>query len=221
MTYLAWTFWGANVAYCAVLTLHTFRPSTWSIATFEPMGNHIKLVFPWQLLGCGIVFFFKVSPWHLLWWWIPGVPIAVFLWSLAASPALGKGYMFSPGRIRSGSRFISSVLTGDFDESPVGRQFAAWFTEHPERSIQRDLFVKLTIGVGGPKGIVAERVIDSMMKVSGGGGAQFGDLLANQLDQIVVFSPPSTDEQAASQRVAKDTLNELKARLRALDGDAS
>jgi hypothetical protein len=124
--------------------------------------------------------------------------------------------MFSLGRIRSGSRFISSVLTGDFDESPVGRQFAAWFTERPERSIQRDL-VKLTIGVGGPKGIVAERVIDSVMKVWRGGGAQFGDLLANQLDQIVVFSPPTTDEQAASQRVAKDTLNELKARLRALD----
>ena len=81
--------------------------------------------------------------------------------------------------------------------------------------------MKLTIGVGGPKGVVAERVIDSVMKVWRGGGAQFGDLLANQLDQIVVFSPPTTDEQAASQRVAQDTLNELKARLRALDGNAS
>jgi hypothetical protein len=64
-------------------------------------------------------------------------------------------------------------------------------------------------------------MIDSVTKVWGGGGAQFGDLLANQVDQLVVFNPPTTDEQAAYQRVAKDTLNELKARLRALDGDAS
>ena len=45
-------------------------------------------MFPWQLLGCGIVFFFNISPWHLLWWWVPGIPVAIFLWSLAAKREL-------------------------------------------------------------------------------------------------------------------------------------
>src|ERR1051326_6481763 len=90
MTYLAGAFWGANVAYCSVLTLHTFRPTAWSIATFEPMGNHIKLVFPWQLFGCAIVLFFHLSPWHLLRWWIPGVPLSIYLWWIAARRELRK-----------------------------------------------------------------------------------------------------------------------------------
>ena len=90
MKYIAWLFWTLNAIYCAVLTVHTFWPTAWSTATFEPMGNHIKLVFPWQLLGCGMVLFFGLSPWHLLWWWIPGVPVSVFFWGLAARRELRK-----------------------------------------------------------------------------------------------------------------------------------
>lgn len=121
------------------------------------------------------------------------------------------------GRLKKGARFTSAVLTGDFDESPVEQQFAAWFNEEPARSIQRDLFVRMTTGVGGPRPVVAERLIDSIMKVWRGGGAKFGDLLARQLDVLVVFRPPATAEQMEAQRVAIQGLNEVKARLRRLD----
>jgi hypothetical protein len=113
---------------------------------------------------------------------------------------------------------MSAVLTGDFDESPVEQPFAVWFREDPARSIQRDLFVRITTGVGGPQAFVAERLIDSIMKVwRGRGGAKFGDLLACQLDELIVFKPPTTAEQAEAQRVAMQSVNDLKVRLRRLD----
>lgn len=121
------------------------------------------------------------------------------------------------GRVQRGSRFISSMLTGDFDESPTERQFATWFMERPARSSQRDLFVEVTTGLGGPRGIVAERLIDAITRVWRGEGAQFGDLLAQQLDSLIVFSPPTTAEQKEAQRIALKSMDELKARLRALD----
>jgi len=112
---------------------------------------------------------------------------------------------------------MTSLLTGDFDESPVEQQFTSWFRENPARCVQRDLFVKLSTGVGGPREIVAERLLGSIMQVWKGAGAKFGDVLARQLDELIVFKPPATADQAEAQRAALKSLDELKARLRVLD----
>lgn len=122
-------------------------------------------------------------------------------------------------RMWRGNRFIASLLSGEFDQSSVGREFAAWFNERPTRSEQRNLFVQLAIAKGCPRGIVADRLMACIMKVWRGEGAAFGDILAQELERLIVFDTPNTPEQAQLQQNASEGFAYFKARLRSLDSD--
>jgi hypothetical protein len=55
------------------------------------------------------------------------------------------------------------------------------------------------------------------MEVWGGKDAQFGDMLAQEIDHMIIFDPPKDAQQVEYQRIAKQKLANLKTRLRALD----
>lgn len=96
-----------------------------------------------------------------------------------------------------GSRVVASLLTGKFDQSPLGQQLAAWFNEHPARAEQRDSFVQLALGMGCPSGVVADRLMGCIMKVWRGGDARFGALLAEEVERLIVFDPPKTPDRCS------------------------
>ena len=120
-------------------------------------------------------------------------------------------------RLLTGNRLVSSMLTGKYDESPVGQQFAAWFKERPACEEQRELFVQLALGFRCSGGVVADRLMHCIMEIWGGKGAWFGDMLAREIDHLITFDPPKNGQQAEQQRIAKQGLTDIKTRLRALD----
>jgi len=113
-----------------------------------------------------------------------------------------------------GNRFVTSLLTGKLDQSRVGRLLAEWFNERPAWAEQRDRFVHFSLGIGWPRGIVADRLMGCIRKVWCGDGDRFGDLLAQEIERLVVFDPPNTPEQTRLQRIALEKFSEFKARLR-------
>ena len=124
-------------------------------------------------------------------------------------------------RLRSGHRLTNALLTGNFDQSSVEQRFAAWFSERPARSEQRKTFVDLTLAMHCPSGIVADKLMASIMEVWGGKTTRFGDALAQQLDQLIFFDPPDTSEGMRKQQAALEQFNALKTRLRSLDSARS
>src|SRR2546428_7239290 len=84
-------------------------------------------------------------------------------------------------RMRNGKRLASSLLSGNFDQSPIERQFAVWFDERLSREEQREQFVGLTLRMKCPSGVVADRLMHCITEVWAGGGARFGDSLAREL----------------------------------------
>jgi hypothetical protein len=124
------------------------------------------------------------------------------------------------GRMWKGDRFVNSLLTGEFDQSQLGRQCAAWFNERSTRSEQRSMFVQLTSGIGCPSGLVADRLMACIMKVWGGNGALFGETLVQELDRLVVFDPTNATPVQLQQN-ASAKLEHYKARLRSLDSAQS
>lgn len=119
----------------------------------------------------------------------------------------------------AGRRLVNSLVSGEFDDSPVGQQFATWFRERPAREEQRQLFVQITLGLHCPSGVVADRLMHCIMEVWGGRGARFGDMLAQEIDRLITFDSPKSGQQAEQQRVAKKGLADLQTRLRALDAE--
>jgi hypothetical protein len=119
----------------------------------------------------------------------------------------------------TGRKLANSMLSGEFDDSKIGQQFASWFSERAAREEQRQIFVQLTIGLHCPSGIVADRLMHCVMEIWGGREGRFGDMLVQEIDRIVVFDPPKSAQQAEQQRVAKQGLAELESRLRALDAE--
>lgn len=120
-------------------------------------------------------------------------------------------------RLWIGHRLVSAMLTGQFGQSRVGHQFSAWFKECPARSEQRELFVQLTLGLGCSPGIAADRLMHCVMEAWRGQDTRFGDLLAQEIDRLIAFDPPTGREQSEQQMIALRKLSDLKARLRALD----
>jgi hypothetical protein len=114
---------------------------------------------------------------------------------------------------------VNLLLSGNFDGSPVGRQFAAWFAECPAREEQPQIFVQIMTGLHSPDGIVADRIMRCITEVWRDEGARFGNLLAQEIDRSITFDSPKSAEQAAQQRVAKHGLAELQTCLRALDAE--
>ena len=111
---------------------------------------------------------------------------------------------------------ISSLMSGNFDDSDVGRQLAAWFAERPQRVTQRQVFVDLLVqGLRSKPESVAMRLMDCIMK--SWGGEQFGHLLAQKLDEAITFDPPKDQAQVEHQRRARSMMDGYKQQLRALD----
>jgi hypothetical protein len=82
---------------------------------------------------------------------------------------------------------------------------------------QRKIFVQFATTARCPSGIVAERLMRCVIEVWRGHGAEFGDTLAGEIDRMFTFDPPNSAKQAEQQRVAKQGLADLQARLRALE----
>src|SRR5215472_8271106 len=116
-------------------------------------------------------------------------------------------------------KLVKSLLSGEFDNSRVGQQFAAWFKERPAREEQRQIFVQITLGLHAPSGIVGDRLLHSIMEVWRGHGAQFGDVLAQEIDRLIGFDAPKNAQQAEQQQIAKQGLANLQTRLRTLDAE--
>lgn len=122
-------------------------------------------------------------------------------------------------QLLTGRRLVNSLLSGEFDDSAIGQQFTTWFTDRPAREEQRQIFVQVTLGLHCPSGVVADRLMHCITKVWSGHGARFGDILAQEIERLITFDAPKSGEQAEQQRVAKQGLEYLKARLRALDAE--
>jgi hypothetical protein len=120
-------------------------------------------------------------------------------------------------RLKAGNQLMSSLITGDFDDSELGKQLAAWFTERPARVTQRNMFMEFVCAMRVKPESAAMRLMDCIMKTWGGG--QFGDLLSQQLDDIIIFDPPRDSEQAEQQRNAKSLIDGLKQKLQAFDAE--
>jgi hypothetical protein len=119
--------------------------------------------------------------------------------------------------LRAGSRLNQQLLTGQFDSSSVGIQFATWFHEQPSRELQRQRFVELAIAMGYPAASVSIRVLRSIMRVWQSPQLAFGSSLADETDQLIVFDPATNPEQQEAQRKALAQLSDFKARLRQRD----
>ena len=119
-------------------------------------------------------------------------------------------------RLRTGGRLTESLLSGNFGASEVEQRIAQWFRENSARQEQRDPFVQVCLGIGCRRGIVAERLMSTIMTVWRENNAKFGDLLAKQIESMIVLDPPD-GSRAPFQQQALKTFGELKDRLRSLD----
>ena len=118
-------------------------------------------------------------------------------------------------RLKAGNQMMSSLITGNFDNSELGKQLSAWFVERSARVTQRDMFVQVVCGMGVKPESAAMKIMDCIMKSWSGG--QFGELLSRQLDEAIAFDSPRDSAQAEQQRNAKSLLEGLKQKLRVLD----
>jgi hypothetical protein len=123
-------------------------------------------------------------------------------------------------QIWDGRKLANSLLSGTFDNSAAGIQFASWFAECPEREEQRKMFVQLTLGLRCPSGVVAERLSHCIAETWRVPGARFGDLLAREVGGLITFDQPTSPEQVEQQNFAKRELEQFMSRLRLLDNSS-
>lgn len=119
--------------------------------------------------------------------------------------------------LRSGVQLNSQLLSGRFDDTDLGRQFASWFHENPNRELQRQRFVQLASAMGCPSGQLSERVMRSTMRAWKEPDTGYGSILAEQIDDLIVFDSPVTDAQRERQKVAASQLENFKSEIRRLD----
>ena len=62
-------------------------------------------------------------------------------------------------RLKAGNQLMSSLITGNLDDSELGRQLAVWFAERPARVTQRNMFVQVVCGMGAK--LLRLRILDS------------------------------------------------------------
>jgi hypothetical protein len=118
---------------------------------------------------------------------------------------------------KTGAQLNAQLLSGKFDNSEVGRQFATWFAEQPDRETQRDRFVQFALAMGCASGRVGERLMRSTMQSWKDPNRGFGSLLAAQLDELIVFDPPRNDADVEKQTLAIAEFERFKNELRVLD----
>jgi len=77
MSILRWSFVILNVVVC----LGCLWSTKWSYNGFgerQKWTDPSNWIWVWQLVGVCLVLYFKLSPWHLLWWFVIGYPMCVF-----------------------------------------------------------------------------------------------------------------------------------------------
>jgi hypothetical protein len=118
---------------------------------------------------------------------------------------------------RAGSLIATGLITGVFDNSPLGRQLWIWFEENPIRSEQRQRFLNFAAAMNLPPATAAEKVMRAIHVTWRPGGPAFGAALAGEVDELVVFYPPKDVVQTAAQERARAQLATFKDELHALD----
>jgi hypothetical protein len=141
------------------------------------------------------------------------------LWLLVGSLAIVGAIIFVRliRTLRTGAQLNHQLLSGKFDDTAVGKQFAAWFAGNPNREIQRDKFVRFALLMGSSGGRVGERVLHCIMQARKEPRLGFGSIIADELDKLIVFDQPSDADQAQKQKAAIDQIDSFKKELRLLD----
>lgn len=78
MSLLGWAFVTVNIVVCVGCLWST----KWNYNAFgdrERWGSPANWIWPWQLLGTGLVAWLHFSPWHLIWWFLVGYPVCYIL----------------------------------------------------------------------------------------------------------------------------------------------
>lgn len=115
-----------------------------------------------------------------------------------------------------GKHEVGGWLTGNFDDTPLGRLRTGWFSERPQREEHRQLFVFACRAFRCADGVFAEGPARCTTSVWADERAAFGDRLAKELDRLVVFDPELAVSEEAMLR-AKEEFRRWLDRLRALD----
>lgn len=110
----------------------------------------------------------------------------------------------------------NQLVSGKFGDSSIGKEFAAWFAEDPDREKQRAQFVRAALSLGHPPRRVGQRVGRCIIKAWQYPDQGFGNLAAAELD-ILVFEAPRNAIQAEEQKTVLLQLEGCKNDLRALD----
>jgi hypothetical protein len=139
----------------------------------------------------------------------------------AVKTFLSREFRISPDQVPemlgTGERFQASLLSGTFDDSRVGQAFAGWFEARPQREGQRETFVRVAIAMGCAPPIVADRVLSCIGEAMSGDRTEFGSLLANELDRLLVQDPPKSPQEALAHQKGAEVFAELKDWLRLQD----
>ena len=118
---------------------------------------------------------------------------------------------------KRGASLNSQLLSGRFDDSPLGLQLSSWFDENPNREVQRRRFVEAASAMGAPDARLGERVMRTIMRAWKETETGYGNILAEEFDEIIVFDPPTSDAQRERQENALAQLEKFKNELRRLD----
>jgi hypothetical protein len=79
MIWIRWAFITLNVIYCVLAVF-------WSRnIQFNRFGKLMSAsVYLWQLIGVGLVVWFGLSAWHLLWWFLAGYALMLTVVRIAS-----------------------------------------------------------------------------------------------------------------------------------------
>lgn len=116
-------------------------------------------------------------------------------------------------KLKAGQRFLEALITGSFNDSPVDKIYANWFADDMDRVEQRDLFVKICLGIGCRRGMVGDSLRRAIAKAWS--SVPFGVALSGELDRLIVFDPVGIPSDA--QQRAQAAFASVKASLRELD----
>jgi hypothetical protein len=76
MSVWGWAFVVLNFVVC-VGCLWSTKWSYNAHGDREQWGSPANWIFIWQLVGVGLVVGLNFSPWHLIWWFVVGIPVSI------------------------------------------------------------------------------------------------------------------------------------------------
>ena len=89
MRALGWCFIALNVVICVACVWGTTR-SREAFGERRKWNSGPNWIWLWQLLGVGLVVCLRLSPWHLVWWFIVGYPVRPLTRTVRAHYALAQ-----------------------------------------------------------------------------------------------------------------------------------